>query len=107
VALLEGVRLPREARKRTPAQLADRAGLNSWKYIGTVKNARTNITLTNVVKLAAGLGVSVPELMEARCQRDEQRKELLATLLKLVAREDDKMLQLLRGVLAQVKKAAG
>jgi hypothetical protein len=45
--------------------------------------------------------------MEACYPRDEQRGELLTDLLHLVAKEDDKTIQLALGILAQVKKAAG
>ena len=100
----EGVRHLREAKKMTQAELAEHSGLGSWKYIGTVENHRTNITLSNVVKLAGGLGVSVSELMEACFPRDKGRKELLHDLLALVAREDEKTIRLLIGMLAEVKK---
>jgi hypothetical protein len=45
--------------------------------------------------------------MEACYPRDEQRKELLADLLKLVANEDNKTIHLLLGILVQVKRLVG
>jgi transcriptional regulator with XRE-family HTH domain len=106
VAFGEGVRRLREARKLTQAALAERSDLQSWKYIGTVENARTNITLTNVVKLAAGLGISVAELMETCFPQDEKRKELLTDLLKLIANEDDKTVRLVMRILNEVKRSS-
>ena len=99
-----GVRALREARGLTQTQLAEKAGLVSWKFVGSVENARTNITLTNVVKFAAGLGVSMPELMQTCFPANKERADLLADLLRLVASEDDKTIRLLRGILDQVKK---
>jgi len=100
----EGIRRLREAKKMTQAELAERSDLGSWKYIGTVENARTNITLTNVVKLANGLDLSLAELMDACFPQDEKRRELLHDLLGLVAKGDEKTIRLLLGMLAEIRK---
>ena len=95
----EGVRRLREARNLTQSELAERSELVNWKYIGTVENARTNITLTNVVKIAGGLGISVAELMDACFPADDRRNELLTRLLDLVSDGDEKTVLLLLGML--------
>jgi len=105
VAFGQGIRALREARGLTQAQLAERSDLQSWKYIGTVENARTNITLTNIIRLAQGLGLSSAELMNACFPDDKSRKDLLHELLALVAKKDEKTIQLTLGILAEVKKA--
>ena len=105
VAFGEGVRALREARNLTQAELAKRSDLQSWKYIGTVENARTNITLTNIIRLAQGLGLTPAELMGACFPDDKPRKDLLNDLLALAAKKDDKTIRLMLGILAEVKKA--
>jgi len=105
VAFGDGVRRLREARKLTQAELAERSDLQSWKYIGTVENARTNITLTNILKLANGLEVTPAELMAACFPDDKARKDLLHNLLALAADRDEKTIRLALGILAEVKKA--
>lgn len=101
----QSVRALREARGLTQSELAEKADLQSWKYIGTVENARTNITLTNILKLANGLDLSPAELMGACFPDDKPRKDLLHKLLDLTAKKDDKTIRLALGILAEVKKA--
>ena len=107
VAFGQGIRALREACGFTQAELAERSDLQSWKYIGTVENARTNITLTNILKLAKGLDLSPAELMAACFPDDKARKDLLHELLDLAANKDDKTIRLVMGILAEVKKAEG
>jgi len=45
--------------------------------------------------------------MDACFPKDKKRKELLTELLALVAKEDDKTVHLLMGILDEVKKWAG
>lgn len=44
-------------------RLAEEAGLH-WTYVGQVERGRRNITLPNILKLAAGLKVSPAVLVE-------------------------------------------
>jgi hypothetical protein len=57
-----------------------------------------------VVKLATSLAVTPAELMAACFPADKPRKEQLHDLLALVAREDEKTIRLLLGMLAEVKR---
>ena len=57
-----------------------------------------------MVKLAEGLGVTPVELIEACSHTDKARKYLLHDLLALVAREDEKTIRLLVGMLAEIRK---
>ena len=106
VLLGKGIRALREARHLTQSQLAERADLESWKYIGTVENARTNIGLTNLMKLANGLGITVAEMMASCFPKDQERRDLLNDLLKLVADEDPKTIRLVTNILDEVKRWA-
>jgi transcriptional regulator with XRE-family HTH domain len=99
----KGVRALRQARGLTQAALADKGHLDSWKYVSTVENARTNITLTNVPKLAEGLGVSPAEMMEACFPASATREDLLARLIELAAKEEDATIDLLLGILDRIK----
>ena len=100
----KGIRALREARGLTQSQLAEKADLDSWKYIGTVENARTNITLTNLLKLAQGLDLSQAKMMNACFPQDCDRRDLLAELIQLVADEDDATVRMLMGMLNEAKK---
>lgn len=102
-----GVRALREARGLTQTDLAERSGLGSWKYVGTVENARTNITLTNLLKLAKGLDLSAAELFAVCFPIQKSRADLLRDLLRLVADGDERTIQLLLGVLREAKKWRG
>ena len=99
----KGIRALREARGLTQSQLAEKAELDSWKYIGTVENARTNITLTNLLKLAQGLDLTPAEVMNACFPRDRGRQDLLAELIQLVAKEEEATIGLLLGILDRVR----
>ena len=56
------VRQRRQERGLTQEQLAARAGLH-WTFVGQVERGRRNITLHNIVKLAAALDVDAGELV--------------------------------------------
>lgn len=57
------VRALRTARGWSQERLADEASLH-WTFVGQVERGQRNITLSNMVKLAAGLGVSLAELVK-------------------------------------------
>jgi transcriptional regulator with XRE-family HTH domain len=69
VALGEAVRELRHERGWTLEQLAGQARLH-WTYVGGIERGERNPSWENVVKLAAGLDVTVAEL----AKRAERRK---------------------------------
>lgn len=102
-----GVRALREARGLTQTDLAERAGFAGWKYVGTIENARTNITLTNILKLAKGIDISTADLMAACFPAEKERADLLRDLLHLVADRDEPTIRLLLGMLKEIEKWRG
>jgi len=46
----------------TQEQLAEKADLH-WTYISSVERGQRNVTITNVVRIAAALGVRARELV--------------------------------------------
>jgi transcriptional regulator with XRE-family HTH domain len=58
----ERVRNARTARGDSQERLAERCGLH-WTFIGQVERGRRNVSLHNILKLAAGLGIDPAELV--------------------------------------------
>jgi len=58
------LRALRHAAGLTQEALADQAGLH-WTYVGQIERGERNLTLKNVLRLAAGLGVEPAELVQA------------------------------------------
>lgn len=58
------VKKARGAASLTQEQLAEAAGLH-WSYIGQVERGQTNLTLHNILRIAAGLKVDPGELVRA------------------------------------------
>jgi len=58
----ERVRARREALRLSQEGLADRCGLH-WTFIGQVERGRRNLSLHNVLKIAAGLELDPAELV--------------------------------------------
>ncbi|MFL6162718.1 MAG: helix-turn-helix domain-containing protein [Jatrophihabitantaceae bacterium] len=56
------VRQERQERGLSQEQLAARASLH-WTFVGQVERGRRNLTLHNIVKLAAALDVDAGELV--------------------------------------------
>jgi transcriptional regulator with XRE-family HTH domain len=61
-ALGERVRAQREALGLSQEALADRSGIH-WTFLGQVERGRRNLSLHNLLKVAAGLGVDPAELV--------------------------------------------
>lgn len=59
----ERVRSRRVHLGMTQDELAQASGLH-WTYVGQIERGRRNLTLHNIVKLAAGLGVDPGRLVE-------------------------------------------
>jgi transcriptional regulator with XRE-family HTH domain len=57
------VRAFRQEQCWTLEQLAERADLH-WTYVGSVERGQRNISLVNIVRLAAALGVDPGDLVE-------------------------------------------
>ena len=60
----ERIRTRREALGLSQEALADRCGVH-WTFLGQVERGRRNLSLHNLLKLAAGLGVDPAELVRA------------------------------------------
>lgn len=58
----ERIRTRREALGLSQEALADRCGVH-WTFLGQVERGRRNLSLHNLLKLAAGLGVDPAELV--------------------------------------------
>lgn len=56
------MRRRRQARGWTIEDLAERSGLH-WTYVGQVERGERNISLLNIVRLAAGLRCDPADLM--------------------------------------------
>jgi len=59
----ERIRTRREALGLSQEALAHKAGVH-WTFLGQVERGRRNLSLHNLLKLAAGLGVDPAELVE-------------------------------------------
>ena len=59
----ERVRTRRHALGKSQEQLADDCGLH-WTFVGQVERGRRNLTLHNILKLAAGLNIDPAELVQ-------------------------------------------
>jgi transcriptional regulator with XRE-family HTH domain len=62
-ALGERVRARREALGLSQEALAHQAGVH-WTFLGQVERGRRNLSLHNLLKLAAGLGIDPGELVQ-------------------------------------------
>ncbi|HEY3866376.1 MAG TPA: helix-turn-helix transcriptional regulator [Solirubrobacteraceae bacterium] len=62
-ALGERVRARREALGLSQEALAHQTGVH-WTFLGQVERGRRNLSLHNLLKLAAGLGVDPAELVQ-------------------------------------------
>jgi transcriptional regulator with XRE-family HTH domain len=72
-ALGERVRTRRVALKLSQEALAHQAGVH-WTFLGQVERGRRNLSLHNLLKLAAGLGVDPAELVQGlRPPEDESQ----------------------------------
>jgi transcriptional regulator with XRE-family HTH domain len=62
-ALGERIRTRRETLKLSQEALAHQAGVH-WTFLGQVERGRRNLSLHNLLKLAAGLDVDPAELVQ-------------------------------------------
>jgi transcriptional regulator with XRE-family HTH domain len=73
-ALGERVRTRREALGLSQEALAHQAGVH-WTFLGQVERGRRNLSLHNLLKLAAGLGVDPAELVQGLQPPDNAPQE--------------------------------
>ena len=98
----------REVRRRrvmlglTLEQLAERSNLTP-NYIGTVENGRRDPSLSTVLALAKGLGVSAGELLGTMGERAAASNEAATLLEALSPEHQGALLELLR-VLARRRR---
>ena len=58
----ENLRKARQAKKLSQEDLAELSGLHRT-YVGSVERAERNVSIDNMERLAAALGVALPELL--------------------------------------------
>jgi len=69
--LSENILKYRRIKNLSQEQLAAKCGLHRT-YIGAVERGERNVTLSTLEVLAESLGVSIPELLTRRVQKDAQ-----------------------------------
>ena len=75
--LSDNVRRLRQARQLSQQALADRSGL-SRRMILSIENQSANVSLSNLDRLAAALGISLSELIRPTDRPDNRRIEAVA-----------------------------
>lgn len=65
------VRERREALDLSQEALASRSGIH-WTFLGQVERGRRNLSLHNLLKIAAGLGVDPGELVQGLTALDDE-----------------------------------
>lgn len=73
-ALGERVRARREALGLSQEALAHQTGVH-WTFLGQVERGRRNLSLHNLLKVAAGLGVDPAELVQGLLPPDDESSE--------------------------------
>ncbi len=96
------VRRRRSALGLTLEQLAERSGLTP-NYIGTVENGRRDPSLSTVLALAKGLGVTAGELVGGMSETSHTSTEVLNIMQSLSPELQEALLEFLR-VLARRRK---
>jgi transcriptional regulator with XRE-family HTH domain len=66
------VRARRKALKLSQEALADRCGLH-WTYLGQVERGRRNVSLLNILRIAAALQAGAGELIEGLPTEEKAR----------------------------------
>lgn len=96
----------RALRKRhglTQEEMEEKCDLH-WTYIGGLERGERNPTLTTMQRVAAGLGVGLNQLIDARSfprpQSDEESKE--ARLLRLIRKKGGDSVDLATKVIREV-----
>jgi transcriptional regulator with XRE-family HTH domain len=67
----ERVRKRREARGLSQEALAAKSNVH-WTFLGQVERGRRNLSLHNLLKIAAGLGVDPAELVQGLTPPDDE-----------------------------------
>lgn len=92
----EVIRARRKAQGLTQEELSETSGLHE-KYIGQVERGETNITLSNLAKIAKGLGCNIADLFPGG--RSTETNQSLAEIIALLESKDEKFLRTLLKVL--------
>ena len=96
------IRLLRKARGWTQQELANEAELD-YKYIGAVERGERNLTLDNVGKIAAGLGVEVHQLFLFTQSHSPSREQVNEEKIRdLLANADPSRKDLMWRVLREI-----
>ena len=69
--LAENIRDYRRSKNLSQEQLADKCGLHRT-YVGSVERGERNVTLSTLEVLAGALGVSIPELLTRKGEKDAE-----------------------------------
>jgi transcriptional regulator with XRE-family HTH domain len=93
------IRVLRQQRNLTQAELAERAGIGP-KYVGEIERGRTNPTMRLVWRLSKALGVEVFEIFLFSLSDGEQESKLRTQLVRLLknrrGKELERMAQILK-----------
>lgn len=90
------IRVRRKARGLSQEKLAEATGLHA-KYIGAVERGETNLTLSNLGRIAAGLKYNVADLFPRG--RSTDNNEVLAGVITLLEDKNERFLLTLLKVL--------
>jgi transcriptional regulator with XRE-family HTH domain len=77
----ERARTRREALGLSQEALAHRAGVH-WTFLGQVERGRRNLSLHNLLKLAAGLDVDPAELIQGLKPPDESDGDVRSAIIR-------------------------
>ena len=101
------IRQLRRTRDWTQAKLAERAGLDT-KYIGAVERGERNLSIDNVEKIAAGLGVEAAQLFLFAADADVSDEHLTeARIRDLLDNSDGDQKHLMMRVLRDIAASTG
>lgn len=72
--LAENVRSYRHSKNLSQDALAEKCNLHRT-YIGSIERCERNVTLSTLELLASALGVTIPELLSKRAEKDKTGEE--------------------------------
>lgn len=90
------IKVRRKARGLSQEKLAEATGLHA-KYLGSVERGETNLTLSNLARIAAGLKCNIADLFSRG--RSSDTNEVLAEVITLLEDKNERFLLMLLKVL--------